>query len=125
MSEVPAGKAGAAAGLTNTIRGVTSIIGVAVLGATYSLVYRASLPPAARDALPPGADQSLSQTLSALNDAHLDTAQAGRIIADAHNAFTGALQASLLVAVAVLTTGLILGIILLPRRTSQTYEVDP
>ncbi|WP_165313206.1 MFS transporter [Rothia halotolerans] len=120
MSEIDDARAGAAAGLTNTIRGVTSIIGVAVLGAVYSLQYQARIAPAldATEAeLPMSADQSLSQTLTALRGADgIEPGTMARLLSEAETAFVDSFHAGIWVAVGVLALGLLLGLFLLPRK---------
>jgi EmrB/QacA subfamily drug resistance transporter len=120
MSEIDAARAGAAAGLTNTIRGVTSIIGVAVLGAVYSLQYQARICPtlhATEAQLPTRADQSLSQTLTALRGADgIEAGTAARILSEAESAFMDSFHSGIWVAVGVLVLGLLLGLMLLPRK---------
>lgn len=122
MSEIDGARAGAAAGLTNTVRGVASIVGVAILGAVYSLRYQAQITPvldAADAGLPTSANQSLSQTLTALRDtAGVDPGTAAQILSEAEAAFVSSFHAGIWVAVGVLGTGLLLGLILLPRKPS-------
>ncbi|WP_338128443.1 MFS transporter [Brevibacterium luteolum] len=120
MSEIDTARAGAAAGLTNTIRGVTSIIGVAILGAVYSLQYQAHITPAlnaVEAGLPASANQSLSQTLTALREANgIGPGTTSRLLSDAEAAFINSFQAGIWVAVGVLLVGLLLGLVLLPRK---------
>jgi len=119
MGEVPKEKAGSAAGLTNTIRGLTSIIGVAILGAVYSLRYQSLITPLLDESLlSSGANQSLSQTLTALRDTnHLDSTGITEITLQANNSFISSFHASMWVAVGVIIVGMVLSYILLPRKT--------
>ncbi|WP_165883014.1 MFS transporter [Brevibacterium luteolum] len=128
MMSIPTAQAGAAAGLTNTIRGVTSIIGVAVLGSVYSLGYRARIAPILKQhapTLPEDAEQSLSQTLTALSNAEdVDATTAAVVLGEAREAFVAAFQTGMWVAVAVLLTGLVLGVLLLchAKKRPETHE---
>lgn len=120
MSEIESARAGAAAGLTNTVRGVASIVGVAILGAVYSLQYQARITPALEAAgagLTASANQSLSQTLTALRDtAWTGPGAAAQLLEEAEAAFLSSFRAGIWVAVGVLCAGLVLGLILLPRK---------
>lgn len=120
MSEIDSARAGSAAGLTNTIRGITSIMGVATIGAVYSLRYRAEMAAplnATSPPLPESANQSLSQTLAAVRDASgLDSGSAAKILDDAETAFVNAFHAGIWVAVAVLGASLLLGLVFLPKK---------
>ncbi|MFT8872411.1 MAG: MFS transporter [Sporolactobacillus sp.] len=107
MAAVSAEKAGAGAGLTNTVRGLISIVGVGVLGTLYSMVYRQYL----TNALSPSADklglkiytlESLSQTRTALNHSSIVTTAKIAIRLKADDAFLFAFHTSMWTAVAVL-----------------------
>lgn len=127
MSSIPTDQAGAAAGLTNTIRGVTSIIGVAVLGSAYSLTYRARITPVLAEhagALPDDAGQSLSQTLTALHSVGVDRTDVVAVVDQAREAFVTAFQTGMWIAVGVLLVGLVLGLILLPKGDANHTAED-
>ncbi|MFT9118231.1 MAG: MFS transporter [Sporolactobacillus sp.] len=117
MTAIPQEKAGSGAGLTNTIRGITSIVGVGVLGVVYSLVYRYNVSNVFNDIpnkIPDAAKESLGQTLNTLHS--LQLASKEEIIAKSKSAFVTAFHMSMWVAIIVLVLGLIVGWFLLPHK---------
>ncbi|MCP3424480.1 MFS transporter [Rothia sp. AR01] len=120
MGEIDDARAGSGAGLINTIRGVMSIVGIAVLGAVYSLEYRARIGPSLGNLhadLPASADQSLSQTLTAVRDAaEMDADTAAAVLGEAETAFLDAFHLGIWVACGVLALSLLVGMFLLPGK---------
>jgi hypothetical protein len=104
------------------IRAMSSIMGIAVLGAVYSLIYQANIRGRFGiqfKSLPVGSDESLSQTLTALHDSPLPHTGVGKlvsIVTEAQGSFITAYDLANWVAVAALSVGLLLSIALVPAR---------
>ncbi|WP_101380040.1 MULTISPECIES: MFS transporter [Kitasatospora] len=113
MGSLPREKAGAGSAINNTFRQVGGSLGVAVLGAVLSTVYRNGiadkLPPQARDK----AGESLEATLGFIQ-AH--KAQAGGLVQPAYDSFLHAMHTVAALSAGITLVGALLAWFFLPAR---------
>jgi EmrB/QacA subfamily drug resistance transporter len=126
MGSLPRGKASVGSAMNDTARLVGGAVGVAVLGSTISLVYRAHIAAAAaqlparaagapRAALQP--PRQIAQRLGAPHATALETA--------ARLAFTDAMNRAALVGAAVALAAALVALILLPARATRQDDAAP
>ncbi|MEO6081895.1 MAG: hypothetical protein ABIQ18_02175 [Umezawaea sp.] len=107
MGAIPPERAGIASGLNGTLTELGNSFGIAVLGSLLSARFAAALP----DALPDGAERSMSTALQA-------TAGSEELIRSVREAFVAGMSVSLVVgACAALLGGVLSGLLL--RRTER------
>ncbi|MFJ1702149.1 MFS transporter [Kitasatospora sp. NPDC088346] len=114
MGSLPREKAGAGSALNNTFRQVGGSLGVAILGAVLSTVYRdgmadrlATLPPALRDK----AGESLEATVAIAGSTHNPG-----LVAPAQDAFVHAMHAVAGLSGGITVAGALVALLLLPGR---------
>ncbi|MCP2310674.1 MFS transporter [Kitasatospora paracochleata] len=114
MGSLPREKAGAGSALNNTFRQVGGSLGVAVLGAVLSTVYRdgvsdhlAQLPPALREK----AGESLEATMAIAEKTH-----SAALIAPAKDSFLHAMHVVAGISAGVTLVGALLALLLLPGK---------
>ncbi|PZF94594.1 MFS transporter [Micromonospora deserti] len=116
MSALPREKAGVGSAVSNTVRQVAGALGVAVLGAVLSAVYRADVEPALRD-LPAGARETAGESISG---AYAAAGQLGpaapQLIAVANDAFVTAMHWAAALAAIVAAVGVAVVLRWLPGR---------
>ncbi|GAA4846469.1 MFS transporter [Kitasatospora terrestris] len=117
MGALPREKAGAGSAINNTFRQVGGSLGVAVLGAVLSTVYRdgisdhlAALPPALRDK----AGESLEATLAIAARTH-DSA----LVTPAMDSFLHAMHVVAGLSAGITAVGAVIALLLLPGRTAD------
>ncbi|WBP89119.1 DHA2 family efflux MFS transporter permease subunit [Kitasatospora cathayae] len=119
MGSLPREKAGAGSAVNNTFRQVGGSLGVAVLGAVLSTVYRdgmsdtlTHLPEGLRDK----AGESLEATLAIAD--RVPNGQGKALIAPAHDAFIHAMHVVASLSVGISLVGALVAWFLLPRRAA-------
>src|SRR5699024_5332512 len=102
VSAVPAEKAGAASSISETAYELGVAMGIAILGSVVTAIYRFALPHGA----PEAARDSLATAAAALPD--------GAALDSAREAFVTAMQATTLIAAAVMLAGAVVAFFLIP-----------
>ncbi|MFD9123977.1 MFS transporter [Kitasatospora sp. NPDC059571] len=123
MGSLPREKAGAGSAVNNTFRQVGGSLGVAVLGAVLSTVYRdgmsdhlAQLPAPLRDK----AGESLEATMAIAQKAH-----APGLVAPAQDAFVHAMHVVAGLSAGITAVGVVLALFLLPGRSPAAAPGAP
>ncbi|MFC6598152.1 MFS transporter [Kitasatospora paranensis] len=123
MGSLPREKAGAGSAINNTFRQVGGSLGVAVLGAVLSTVYRngmsdqlAQLPPGLRDK----AGESLEATLAIADRTH-----AQGLVAPAQDAFVHAMHVVAGLSAGITVVGVVLALLLLPGKAPAARPGAP
>ncbi|GAA3735919.1 MFS transporter [Salinactinospora qingdaonensis] len=127
MATVPREEAGTASAVQNTARQVAMALGVAVLGAVVTAVYRSQITPYL-DAFPPQARANAVDSIEATMALAERLGQQGQpIIAPAKEAFLSGMHLAALSALVTGTIGLVLVLIWLPRHASnqQPQQSEP
>jgi EmrB/QacA subfamily drug resistance transporter len=119
MAAVPLNKAGVGSAVNDTTREVGGALGIAVLGSIANAAYRTGVDPALLDQLPAEAGNAAGESIGAAVQvgAQLPPDVGAALVADARDAFTSALGASLGTA-AVVAAVLGVTVVLAGRRTA-------
>jgi DHA2 family multidrug resistance protein-like MFS transporter len=117
VGAAPAERAGAAAGISETSSEFGGALGIAVLGAAGTAVYRGQIDGAVPAGVPPQAAEAARDTLGAAVAAgdELPGQLAPALVSAAHEAFTQALQVAATLSAAVAVGAAILALALLQR----------
>ncbi|HJB64390.1 MAG TPA: MFS transporter [Candidatus Microbacterium pullistercoris] len=107
VSAVPAEKAGAASSISETAYELGVAMGIAILGSVVTAIYRFALPHGA----PEAARDSLATAAAALPD--------GAALDSAREAFVTAMQATTLIAAAVMLAGAVVAFFLIPSTRAS------
>ncbi|RCV51654.1 MFS transporter [Marinitenerispora sediminis] len=125
MSSVPRESAGAASAVQNTVRQVATALGVAVLGAVVSAVYRERTGPLLHD-LPAAVRQPAGESIEAtLAVARRMGAAGEHLVAPAKEAFLAGMHLAALCSFAVGITGMVIVLIWLPRHSARASAPEP
>ncbi|WP_030269174.1 MFS transporter [Streptomyces sp. NRRL B-24484] len=123
MGSLPREKAGAGSAINNTFRQVGGSLGVAVLGAVLSTVYRDGMSEHL-DKLPAGirdkAGESLEATLAVA-----DRARMPGLVAPAEDAFVHAMHVVAGLSAAITALGVVLALVLLPGKAPAAPAAGP
>jgi hypothetical protein len=122
MSAVPREKAGVGSAVSNTIRQLGGALGVAVLGAVVSSVYRSHLGDAA-SALPPAAEEAARESVAG---AYAVAAQAGPaasgLLDQANQAFITAMHYAAVGTLVFALLGTLVAVVWLPGKRPAAPE---
>ncbi|MBB6172602.1 DHA2 family integral membrane protein (MFS transporter) [Nocardiopsis mwathae] len=127
MAAVPPQQAGAASAVQNTVRQVATAMGVAVLGALISSVYRATMNPHLAD-LPLSAEarhtagESIEGTMGVVGRLGEEGAA---LVAPAKDAFLSGMHLAALCSMAIGAVCLVIMLIWLPRREGRPDAAHP
>lgn len=130
MASVPRNKAGSGSAVSNTARQVGGCLGIAVLGAIMTSVYRAGIDPHLR-ALPqlahhPGTIDSISSSITATLTYAAQIGPAGHaLVAPAVNAFIHGMHEAALGSVLIGVIGIVTGLIWMPRTAPGQHGPAP
>ncbi|QWU13265.1 drug resistance transporter, EmrB/QacA subfamily [Paenibacillus sophorae] len=122
MSEIPQNKYGSGAGLSNTIRGVTSIMGVGVLGTIYSISYQKSINLVLSESnveLDKFSRESYSQTINFFKNGNFNPELVDQILKRGEDIFLYSFHKGLFVGIIIILINIILGLIFIPRRVES------
>ncbi|MFC7330724.1 MFS transporter [Marinactinospora rubrisoli] len=119
MSSVPRESAGAASAVQNTVRQVATALGVAVLGAVVSTVYRGRIEPLLHD-LPAAVRQPAAESIEATLVVARGLGPAGEhLVAPAKEAFLSGMHLAALCSLAIGILNMVIVLVWLPRHSAR------
>jgi Na+/melibiose symporter-like transporter len=118
MSSLPREKAGVGSAISNTVRQVGGSLGVAILGAVLSAVYRNRVTPSL-DGLPAQVRDAAAESIAGAHGAAEHIGPAGApLVAAADQAFVSAMHWAAAGSAVVALFGLVIALAFMPRRSS-------
>jgi MFS family permease len=119
ISAVPQERSAGASSINSVVRELGGVLGIAVIGTVVAASYRDSM----RTSAIPGADADITAAHQVASQLPGDAAV--RLVADANEAFTAAMNTGTLVAAAVATAGALAALVWLPRRAAVVPTPSP